>query len=128
MADGMSGYATTISAAGVTGNVRNISISAEVETVDITTMSSSGGWRQFVPGIKDGGEITVEVLYDETQIDTIEGNIGSSSSAFTITFPDGSTWTGSAFITSFSIDNPQDDAISCSITLKVDGAAVFTVA
>ena len=128
MPDGMSGFATTISAGGVTGNLRNIGLSIDVEAVDITTMSSTGGWRQFVAGIKDGGEITCEVLYDEAQIDTIEGNLGAASAAFTITFPDGSAWTGNAFITNFSTDNPMDDAISCSITLKIDGAPVFTIA
>ena len=128
MADGMSGYATTFSLGGATGNGRNISFSAEAEVVDITSMSSSNGWRQFKPGIKDGGEITLEVVYDKAAFNTILGKLGGAAESFTITYPDSGALTGDAILTGLDCDNPYDDAVMANLTLKVDGEPAFAAA
>ena len=36
----------------------------ETEDIDITSMDSSSGFRDFIPGLIDGGEISVDLVYD----------------------------------------------------------------
>jgi predicted secreted protein len=133
MPDGMSGWDTTFSISGAAYNAKSISLSGfTVESIDITSMSSSNMFRQFVPGLKDGGEVSVEVVYDEAQMDLVEakwdGDNEPASESWSVTFPDGSNFGGSGFLTGFSLDNPMDDVITASITMKVNGALTFTSA
>ncbi len=132
MPDGMSGWNTTFSISGAVYNATNISLSGfSVEAIDITSMSSANMFRQFVPGLKDGGEVSVDVVYDEAQMDLVEAKWDAddepADEAWTVTFPDGSVFGGNGFINGFSLDNPMDGPITATISMKVNGALEFTL-
>ncbi len=46
----------------------------------------------------------------------------------TITFPDGSTWACSSFVTQLDDDVPEDDVINSDVTLKFTGTPTYTAA
>lgn len=49
------------------GNARSISMSGRTaDEVDFTHLGSTGGYREFQAGFKDGGTIAVEVHFDPT--------------------------------------------------------------
>ncbi len=57
-------------------NVVSIGMSGRsVEEVDFTHLASSGGFREFRPGFKDPGELTLSVHYDPTNA-TLNGTAG----------------------------------------------------
>lgn len=60
-------------------NVVNITMSGRsVEEVDFTHLASSGGFREFRPGFKDPGELSLTCHYDPTNA-TLNGTAGLES-------------------------------------------------
>ena len=63
---GLSAYGTifTLGSTGTTGiigNLTNISgPGITADTIDVTSHDSTGGYRQFIAGLIDGGEISLE--------------------------------------------------------------------
>lgn len=97
---------------------------------DVTHMDSPGGWREFVPGLKDGGEVPVEGNFiPKNATQNAETGILAEFSQdvaghWRITFPDGSpetVWEFDAIMTGFEPSMPVDDKMTFSATLKVTG-------
>lgn len=98
---------------------------------DVTHMDSPNGWREFIPGLKDAGELTVEgnfVPDDPSQ----NGETGLLSEFYSdvrarwrITFPlTGSPavqWEMSGIMTGFELDMPVDDKLAFTATVKISG-------
>jgi hypothetical protein len=58
------------------GNVKSMNKSGvKADEVDFSILSTTGGYRDFQQGFKDGGQITVDVHYDPTDA-TIVGTTG----------------------------------------------------
>ena len=126
-------YGTLLKIAGVTvAGVTNIGgPGLTLETIDVTNHSSTSAWREFVGGLKDGGDISVDIVYDPaaaTHKNTSGGLLylltTRASASFTITFSDtGATvWTFTAFVTSFEPSGAVADGLTASVTLKITGA------
>lgn len=110
------------------GQVRNISgPSFSLDTSDVTTHDSAGGWREFVATLLDAGEITLEIVWDPdlaTHISLRQDLVARLSSRnFKIIFPDATstTWTIPASVTAYQPEAPVDGELSASITLKLTG-------
>jgi predicted secreted protein len=98
---------------------------------DVTHMDSPGGWREFIPGLKDGGEVTVEGNFvpDDPTHNAETGLLNEFASDvrghWRITFPlTGSppvTWEFDAIMTGFELDMPVDDKLAFTATLKISG-------
>lgn len=133
MADlGVHGFGTTItgSVTGAIGDVTNISFSGiDRDAIDITTMASTNKWSSFVPGMVNGGEITVTVNYVKAMAKTLEDNIGLAAETWTILFPntDASTFVFSGYIKGLGTAIPHDDKVTQTVTIKVAGKPTFTV-
>jgi predicted secreted protein len=98
--------------------------------IDVTTHDSPNGWMEYIKGLKDGGEISFEIIFDPSlgTHDAITGllsdfNDDTSIANWRIIFPDtaNTTWTTLGFLTGFEADAPTDDALTASITIKVTG-------
>lgn len=105
--------------------------SLTLETVDVTNHSSTSAWREFVGGVKDGGEISVEIVFDPVAATHKNASGGllyllttRASGSFSLTFPDaGATvWSFTAFVTAFEVGAPVADGLTASVTLKISGA------
>ncbi|MCL5995493.1 MAG: phage tail tube protein [Chloroflexi bacterium] len=100
-----------------------------LETIDFTHHSSPGGWRQFLPGLKDGGEISFSINFIPTNATQghatgVLGDLDDRTQRnFQLVFPDAgsTTWTFPALVTKFAPKAPIDDKLSADITLKVAG-------
>lgn len=104
------------------------------DTVDASHMQSPNAWREFIAGMKDGGEISLElnlVPGGVALISVMEEFALSGSSALKnrqIVFPDGSTLACAAILTNAEPDAPLDDKMPLSVTLKVSGEPTLTQA
>lgn len=104
------------------------------ENIDVTTHDSPQGFREFIPSLRDGGEVTFDIEYDPSLVthgDTPEGLLGMFKTDnvpnWQLIFPiEGSygfygfAFTG--YVSNFSSAEPVDGSVKASITIKVAGA------
>lgn len=103
--------------------------SLSLDPIEITSHSSTGGWREFIGGLLDGGEVSLEINYDPVGAthDASTGLIYDMTNRtvrnFQLVFPDtgNTTWSLSALVTAFEPSEPIDDKLAASVTLKVSG-------
>ena len=123
--------------AGTYRTVANISAikgpGLAVDTVDITSHDSTGGWEEVIATVLRSGEITLDIVYDPSAV-TIKyvnwllGKMAAKTlEGFKILFNDEtveanrSTWLFNAYITGFEPDMPFDGALTASMKLKISG-------
>ena len=137
----VSGYGTILT--WDTADVEEMSnISGPSETagtIDVTSHDSSDGYKEFIAGLRDGGDITFEgnfISTDSTgQIAMHTDFQAGSTKTWIIKHP---AWvessheypqiTGSGIVTALSINPGLDDKISISGTIKVSGKPTLTAA
>lgn len=94
------------------------------ETIDVTSHGSPDQWMEFAGGLKDGGEVSVDVNYQPALHDTLVDDFDDDAPRnYQIVFPDEdeTTWGIKAIMTGFEPDAPYDDKLSASLTFKVTG-------
>lgn len=100
-----------------------------VDAIDVTHMQSANGTREFIPGLMDPGECSMEMNFLP----------GSASEALILsvlrtkvkmrnTFPGGETSTFDAIITGYALAVPMDDKMTATLTVKVSGVVVNAAA
>lgn len=107
------------------GEVTNLSgpgMSRDI--IDVTHMETADAYREYIAGLADAGEITVEVNYipgnasQENLIDDFEQRVKRN---FKIVFPftGNPEWAFTGVLTGFEADTPIDDKISATFTIKI---------
>jgi predicted secreted protein len=111
------------------GNVTNVSgPEIERETYDVTAHDSVSGWREFIGGLKDGGEVSIEVNYDPRKHDDLVADFEDAVPRdYKLVFPDGlGEWALKLILTGFSQEAPVDGQLSAELTFKVSGKPAIT--
>lgn len=99
------------------------------DNIDVTAHDSPDGWREFVGGLKDGGEFSTDVNYDPDDHDTLVADFEDDEPrTYKFTFTNGAVWTIKAFLTGFEPDAPYDGKYSASLKWKVTGKPTLTPA
>lgn len=102
---------------------------------EVTSHGSTNGWREFIGGLKDGGEVTFEVnfvptgaTHDETT-GLIAELTGGTVTNYQVVWPDSgsTTWQFAALCTAFEPGAPVDGVLMASVTLKISGEPTITV-
>jgi len=101
-------------------------VSPEVDDIDITDFDSLEAWREFKPGLKDGGEVEITLQYEESQNSTLQGTLLAVTRAWQVLFPDGSDVQFNGHINGIDHEDPVDDKIMQTVTIKVTGKPIFT--
>ncbi len=106
------------------------------DTHDVTAMTSPGGWREFIGGLKDGGEVSFDANWlprDPTQSQEDDGFMAEfdkdsceSRGGWRIRVPacpgeDEVLLTVFGIVTGQNITIPMDDVMSFTGTIKVSG-------
>jgi len=88
------------------------------ESIDTSHAGTTGGKMTFIPSdLIDGGELQVELNFDETASPPID----QAAESTVLTFASGTTWTFSGFMTNYGGELPIDDRMTASATIKVSG-------
>jgi predicted secreted protein len=104
------------------------------DTMDITTLDSTGGYREFMGTFKDAGEVPIEGYFNHTadgQIAMQDSMDAGTAEDYTITFPTTpvTTWKFKGVVTSFKVGDAElDGAIAFGSTIKISGKPVLAVA
>ena len=92
--------------------------------IDVTSLDSTGGYREFIGGFRDAGEITMTMNFTrDTFLDMKADFESDAAKNYRITFPDtGLTMIDfSGVCTGLSVGIPMDDKVTSNVTIKVDG-------
>lgn len=112
------------------GNVTSVSgPEIERETYDVTAHDSTSGWREFIGGLKDGGEVSLELNYDPRKHDVLVSDFEDATQRdYKMTFPGTlGEWALKLILTGFSQESPVDDKMTAELTFKVSGKPVITM-
>jgi predicted secreted protein len=99
------------------------------ETIDVTAHDSPDAWMEFRGGLKDGGEVSVDINYDPAEHDVLVADFEDEDPRnYQLVFPDtgATTWTFAAILTGFEPEAPYDDKLAASLTFKVTGKPTLT--
>ena len=105
-------------------------IAPEAEEVDITTLESTGGYREYMQGFRDSGELEITGFHDaddagQTALRTAFAS--GASGSFEVKFPDDTAVTFSGFIKSHTIGSAEvDGAIGFGAVIRISGAVTVT--
>lgn len=117
----------------VIGSLTSIGeIGVEISEIDITTLDSPDGAKEFMPGDLDAGENAIAGMIkkkdDEQTISKMMALIASGSTEkWEITFPSGAKWAFNAFVKSFkTTEETTDGLIGFNATLRLSGLPVYT--
>lgn len=112
-------------------NVSNISgPGLSLDTTDVTSHDSTGGWEEVVGTILRSGEVTLDLVYDPNAATHkyasggLLYDLGSrTSQTYSIVFSSNPTvtWSFTAFVTGFEPGAPVDGALTASVKLKLTG-------
>lgn len=111
--------------------VTNISgPSVSRDSIETTHHQSTGGFREFIPGLKDAGEVSIDINWDPattSHADLYASLTATDNGQFRITFAGtpASTFTFYGHVTGFDATAPIDDRLTASVTIKLSGQPVF---
>lgn len=93
------------------------------DSVDATHMQSPEGWREFIPGLKDGGEVELEINFVPGSATTLllMAEIDAAAGNKQIVFTTGEVFSFAALCTNFETESPIDDKQVGTVTYKVTG-------
>ncbi len=131
MTDAKHSYGTSIQVGSTTlamaDNITGPSITAD--QVDVSALDSTDAWKEFIAGLIDGGEVTIEQNMKKADFTAMLGYlVGRTAQAITLTY------SGSLGVATFNAlvtactpgPAAKDAAIRASYTLKVTGPVTFT--
>lgn len=123
--DGISGYGTTLSGAtnSAVGQLRSISFpSLTVDDIDISNMDSEDAFKEFIPGMIDGGTVEFEAVYEEVATTTLFATAKArTAEVWTITFVDSAIFTFTGYINSLGGSAPYDGEVVMNGAIKITG-------
>ncbi len=136
MSDAIHGHGTTLSIGGTAvGNIINVGgPEMSRDAIDVSTMDSTSKYREYIPGMLDSGEVTIEINYDGTAAGTanfLSQQFTQTSQTITIVFPaqgagGTSSWAIAGFMTGLGQATPFDGKVTQSVTLKLTGKGTYT--
>ncbi|MGC5034105.1 phage tail tube protein [Streptomyces sp. DT190] len=100
----------------------------ERETLDVTSHGSPDAWREFIGGLKDGGEVEIEINYDPREHDALVADFEDDEPrSYKVVWPKNlGDWAFKAVLTNFEPEAPHDDKLAASLTFKVSGKPEIT--
>lgn len=115
------------------GSLRSIGeIGVEISEIDVTTLDSPDGAKEFMSGDMDAGECPLAGLIkktdDEQTVVKMMSLIASGSlEKWVVEFPSGATWKFDGFIKSFkTTEETTDGLIGFNATIRISGMPVYT--
>lgn len=92
------------------------------EMIDVTSLDSTGGYREFIPSFRDGGTITLSMNFTFDGYKLLKQDFQSDSLInYEIYLADGTSIEFSGYVQDLPINVTFDDAVTSEITIKVSG-------
>ena len=106
-------------------NIKNISgPSATRATLDTTALDTEGGYRTFITGFRDAGELTLTMNYNRAGYDKMRADFEADTAGYyQIILPDTDSTSieFEGFVTGIPLTIPED-VVTVEVTIKISGA------
>lgn len=107
-------------------------IAPSAEEIDVTALDSAGGYREFLQGYRDSGEVELTGFHEKSDAGQTAlraaFNSGEAGSA-QVEFPDGTVVSFRAFVKSCTLGAAEvDGAVGFGAVLRITGAVSVEVA
>lgn len=99
----------------------------KADTIETTTLDSTGGYRTFMQGLKDGGEVPISGFFEPSDVNgqiALYNALGTGELLdFSVLFPSalGASWDFQGIVTGIKTDAAMEDAVPFEATIKVSG-------
>lgn len=98
------------------------------DTIDVTSLDSTGGYREFITGFRDAGTVSLAMNFTrdtyELMKDDFEDNILKN---YEIVLPDleNTSLEFEGLVTELPMTIPADDKVTADVTIKISGQVVM---
>jgi predicted secreted protein len=110
-------------------NVKNISGPGMSRTViDTTNLSTAGGYRTFIAGLRTPGSITFTMAFNRDAYDLMKADFESDVlQNYEIVLPDAEETSieFEGLVTELPLTIPADDVITANVTIQISGVVTF---
>lgn len=122
------GTTITFNALAIGGLTSIGEVAPGADEIDVTSLDTAGGYKEFLQGLKDAGEVTLAGHYINADVGQVGLRTGFGTGDIdttVITFPDAATVTFQAWVKSFKMGAADvAGAIGFGATLRITGAVV----
>ena len=98
------------------------------DTIDTTNLDSTGGYRTFIGGFRDGGTVTLPMNFTRASYELMNADFESDDlQNYEILLPDDeiTSFEFEALVTELGLGIPADDKVTALVTLKISGQVVI---
>jgi Lambda phage tail tube protein, TTP len=96
------------------------------DAIDATHMASPNNFREFIAGLMDAGEVSLDVNFIPSASDVFVSIMVAGVGQFRLTHPNGVRMSFDAIMTGYEPSEPLDDKMTASVTIKVSGKPVLS--
>ena len=91
-------------------------------SIDVTSLNSTGGYREFIAGFRDGGTVTLNMNFTRATYDDAKADFQNDDAQYyEIVLPDGTSFEFSGLVTELPLEITADDKVTANVTIKVNG-------
>lgn len=94
------------------------------DTIDVTSLDSTGGYREFIASFRDGGEVSLEMNFTrDGYVDMTADFEVDTLVDYQIVLPDtgNTTFDFSGLVVNVGLAIPFEDKVTAPVTIKVSG-------
>lgn len=98
------------------------------DTIDVTSLDSTGGYREYITGFRDAGTISLAMNFTRSTYELMKNDFEDNSlQNYEIVLPDteNTTLEFEGLVTELPLNIPTDDKITADVTIKISGQVVI---
>jgi len=92
--------------------------------IDVTSLDSTGGYREFIAGFRDGGTVTLNMNFTRATYELMKEDFeNDDEQIYEIVLPDADSTSVEfvGLVTELPLTIPTDDKVTADVTIKVSG-------
>jgi predicted secreted protein len=98
------------------------------DTIDVTSLDSTGGYREFITGFRNAGTVTLAMNFTRSTYNTMKTDFESDTlQNYEIYLPDleGTSLEFEGLVTELPLNIPADDKITADVTIQISGQVII---
>lgn len=93
-------------------------------TIDVTSLDSTGGYREFITGFRNAGTVSLSMNFTRATLDVMKNAFESNTIGnYRIALPDveNTTIEFEGLVTEMPLTVPMDDKVTMTVTIQISG-------
>jgi len=99
------------------------------DTIDVTSLDSTGGYREFITGFRNAGTVTLSMNFTRSAYEQMLNDFDSDTvQNYQIDLPDveNTSLDFEGLVTELPLSIPADDKITAEVTIQITGQVVLS--